>query len=178
MARNKQGLALGQKETLIGKILGYMALPFVKLALMLTNWEIHAGRAFRSIPESHREHIVVRSEKRTRSNRLDDAIIPHYASIHESLAEDRQAKKAKIQRQIDSTDPTDYEKMKQLQIQKDNVGKQRKMHTTSPLVDGHNTGLKTIYNHQGVNGVQFFRQFVNDASNDHGVKPATQQTIN
>lgn len=177
LARNEQGLALGQKETLLGKILGYMALPFVKLALMLTNWEIHAGRAFRSIPESHREHIVVRSEKSIRSNRLDDAIIPHYASIHESLADDRQAKKANIQRQIDSTDPTDYEKIKQLQTQKENVGKQRKMHTTWPLVDGHNTGLKSLYNHQGVNGVHFFRQFVDEASNDHGVKASTQQTI-
>lgn len=88
-----------ERETIRGKILGFVAKPFIKLALSLTSWEIEAGEAFRKIPAPYREYICVRSSKERRKKEapLDDALITHYASLHQALKPERTIVKRKLE---------------------------------------------------------------------------------
>ncbi|WP_298624550.1 alpha/beta fold hydrolase, partial [uncultured Legionella sp.] len=104
LERDESGAPIGHKDSIGGIILGWLAYPFVKFGVALAKWEINAGSAFKSIPNAYRDYIVVRSRKEVRGNRIDDAVIPHYASIHEELTSERQKKKAEIDEEIEKID--------------------------------------------------------------------------
>lgn len=91
----------GHQETPGKKIIGWLAKPFVKFAMALTKWEIDAARAYKKLPESHKEYMVVRSSKRNRIRDghllKDDPVIPHYASLHTSLKSERTKQKTEIE---------------------------------------------------------------------------------
>lgn len=135
----------GQNETAIGKVLGWLAWPIVKLVLVATNWEMNAGKAFKTIPEEHRDYIVVRSEKGQKINRTDDGVIPYYASIHKALTSERREKKAAIE------DP----------IEKKKYSNDRKMTTGSTYAsDGHNASWRGLHNQSLTTAHDFFGAFV------------------
>lgn len=136
----------GHVESLSNKILGWLVKPFVKLALLLVNWEIDAGSAFKSIPATYREYVVVRSRKDSRSERVDDPVITHYASIYEDLSAERCENKAKERKG------------------------ERKMETDSPWANGHVVDHREMHNRYGKSAHQFFKEFVQHAHDDHAVK--------
>ncbi|OGT46447.1 MAG: hypothetical protein A3E83_00870 [Gammaproteobacteria bacterium RIFCSPHIGHO2_12_FULL_41_20] len=94
----------GHKETRVGKVLGFLLKPFFKFILYLTQWQSNTVEAFRSIPASHKEYIVVRSSKQDRQHSshppADDHIIPHYSSLHAALKPERQQQKTRIDARI------------------------------------------------------------------------------
>lgn len=98
----------GHKESHHRKLLGWLAKPFIKLALLLTNWEINAGDAFKAIPAHDKEYTVVRTKRQERFDSiLDDTIISHYASIHAYLKNERRAQKAQMAHLLSSPAPDD-----------------------------------------------------------------------
>lgn len=180
-------IVFGYKDRKKGTILGWLAKPFVKLAVTLANWEINAGRAFKSIPELYREYIVVRTKKeiRIRDNWVDDKVIPHYASIHKALTAERRAKKVKIDREIKnladiikSTDPLakpDITKAKEYLIEaREKIKSDRKMQAYTKDVIGHNVGLNELHNRRGVSAQAFFQDFVQKAAENHAIKSAPE----
>jgi hypothetical protein len=90
----------GHTETLGGKILGEFAKPFIKIGLNLLKWEMEVADAFKTIPESHKEYIVVRSSKKDRKqygNKLkDDPVVTYYASLHVALRDERRKIKKEL----------------------------------------------------------------------------------
>ncbi|KTD31069.1 substrate of the Dot/Icm system [Legionella moravica] len=173
LEKNVFGEAIGQKETFGGKVLGWLIKPIVKLALILANWEIDAISAFKSIPNHYKEYIVVRSRKDIRQNRIDDPVIPHYASIHEGLSSERHAEKAKIDRLISAADKNDPGAIDELTTARKKAGSDRKMEASYSRSDGHNTQLYLLKNREGKSAQTFFREFVAKANEDHAVKPTT-----
>lgn len=181
LERNEEGKAIGHKESTVGRILGWLAKPFVKLGVALAKWEINAGSAFKSIPEAYREYIVVRSRKEVRGNRIDDAVIPHYASIHKELISERRAKKAEIDHEIENIDrmilkgdplakPGLTAARKELVQAREKIKSERKMETTVAHADGHNSDWASLQNRLGKSAQTFFREFVQRAEKDHAVK--------
>lgn len=77
----------GYTETWLGKCKAFLAMPFVKLGLLLSRWEIEAEKAYRSLPDDCKEYIVVKSSKQIRQNDkpIDDSVITDYASLHEAV---------------------------------------------------------------------------------------------
>lgn len=181
LKRNQHGSALGHKDSIGGIILGWLAMPFIKLAVALVKWEINAGSAFSSIPKAYREYIVVRSREEVRKRRIDDPVIPHYASIHTELAEERRKEKAAIDDEIvnlnlmikDSNPLARVElvKAKSALIQaRERIKHDRKMETDFPLMDGHNSDLTSLHNRSGKSAQTFFREFVQRVEEDHAVR--------
>ncbi len=82
-------LKSGHVESLGWKILGYMAKPFIKFALIMTKWEIEADSAYKTLPDTHKDYMVVRSSREDRrlygADIMDDPVVTHYASIHAAL---------------------------------------------------------------------------------------------
>lgn len=56
----------GYRESTAGKILGWIAYPFIRFGIGLVDWEINAGDAYQSIPEEYRQHAVARSSRADR----------------------------------------------------------------------------------------------------------------
>jgi hypothetical protein len=77
----------GYTETLLEKCKAFLAMPFVKLGLLLSKWEIEAAEAYQSLPDDCKEYMVVKSSKQIRQNvkPIDDAVITDYASLHEAV---------------------------------------------------------------------------------------------
>lgn len=71
-------------KTTGNKFIAMLMYPFIKLFLVLSQFEINAGKAFKSVPEAYRDYIVIRPLKIERS-RMFDPYMPHYASIHRML---------------------------------------------------------------------------------------------
>lgn len=185
LQRDEDGKARGHKDSLGGKILGWIIKPFVKLALALVNWEIDAGSAFKSIPEAYRDYMVVRSRKeiREKEGRIDDAVIPHYASIHKELASERRAKKAQMDKEIGSLESRIknaaslaqselIEKKEALVQAREEVKSARKMETLHPAFNGHQQYWSELHNRSGKSAQTFFRDFVQRAAKDHAVTSA------
>lgn len=181
--RDQDGRAIGHKETLGGKIFGWVIKPLVMLAVALAKWEIDAGSAFKSIPDEYKDYIVVRSRKEIRDNRIDDGVIPHYASIHKELTSDRQAKKAEIDDQIEqlndvieTADPLakpGLKDAKEALVQaREKIKSDRKMETYSQSSNGHNSDWSSLHNRSGKSAQTFFRDFVQRTADDHAVKNA------
>lgn len=173
--------AIGQKETFGGKILGWFIKPLVMMVVGLANWEINAGTAFKNIPDAYKDYIVVRSRKEIRDERIDDAVIPHYASIHKELTSDRRAKKAaidaqivhlndKIQKAEPSTIPDLISAQEKLVHAREKVKSDNKMETMWKYHDGHNSDWGLLHNRSGKSAQAFFRDFVQRTEEDHAVK--------
>lgn len=170
----------GDKESIRGIILGWLAYPFCKLALALTKWEINAGSAFKSIPEAYRDYIVVRSRKEIRvgNNCIDDDVIPHYASIHKELTSERRKKKAAIDKEIEkidksgSPDKAELAKKREILVQAKKKIKRsdNKMETAPDEEYGHNLNLDLLHNRSGKSAQAFFIEFVQRIEKDHAVK--------
>lgn len=185
LERDAFGLPIGHKDSRKGIILSLLAKPFIKIGVALVKWEINAGSAFKSIPEEYRDYIVVRSRKAKRGKRLDDAVIPHYASIHKELTSERRSKKSAIDREIRKIDnisqKANSHAKSELTIKRDHLVKtrekiksDRKMETKSPSEEGHNAGWLSISNRSGTNALTFFREFVQRAEKEHGVTNALE----
>ncbi|KTD78368.1 alpha/beta hydrolase [Legionella waltersii] len=172
-------LARGNKEPIGKQILGWMLKPIIKLAVSLVNWEISAGDAFKEIPEEFRDYMVVRSKKDIRADRLDDQVIPHYASVHEALSSERKDKKAAIDKLIKAAEKShDVEKVSRLKAERNRIKESHKMDTisTDRYAEGHNSPWNGLKNRLGTNGHEFFKAFFQRADKDHGVHE-TQQSI-
>ncbi len=88
---------IGHKETWGGKLLGYLAKPFVKFGVSLVKWEFNSGKAFRAIPLAYKDYLVVRTKYQDRTDdHQDDGVVVHYASIHAALKDKRKKYKAVI----------------------------------------------------------------------------------
>ncbi|MFI4919555.1 MAG: protein SidB [Legionellales bacterium] len=160
------------QETFGMKLLGWLAKPFIKLALILTKWEINADDAFLAIPEAHREYVLVRSPKNVRTDEvIDDSIITHYASIHAALKDERQAKKAELDAEIinNQTDqPHLNNKLTSLTEARAQF-KKRKMQNTAPNPDGHEVSMRNLLNSTAESAQTFFQNFVLNAHQDHAI---------
>lgn len=180
LKRNENGVLIGHKDSLEGRVQGCLAQPFIKFALALVKWEINAGSAFKSIPKANRDYIVVRSRKVLRGNRIDDALIPHYASIHEALTSERRMEKAKVNKEIanleriiqkaDSLAKSRLAGEKEFLIQiKEKIKSDRKMEIKSLYLDGHNSDLNSLCNRSGKSAEASFRDFFQRTEADHAV---------
>jgi pimeloyl-ACP methyl ester carboxylesterase len=101
----------GYHTSFLGRIAGWIAYPIVKLAVSLVDWDMEAGKAFRSLPVTHREHLVLRSDKHQRNpphadnpamivdTPIDDHVIRHWASIHAALRGERRPSKRALKRE-------------------------------------------------------------------------------
>lgn len=93
--RNGSEQPSGREETLGGKILGYIAKPFIKFGLSVIKWEIESADAFKAIPEEFKEYALIRTPKAQlppdNTLPIDDAVITHYGSLHVALKEQRKA---------------------------------------------------------------------------------------
>lgn len=158
-----------------------VAKPFIKFGVALAKWEINAGSAFKSIPEAYKDYIVVRSRKEIRGNRIDDAVIPHYASIHKVLTSERREKKAKIDEGIENLDniirkadplakPGLTNAREALVQAREKIKSDRKMETVTQYANGHNADWSTLHNRSGKSAQTFFREFVQRTEEDHAVK--------
>ena len=177
----RTGGASGHAETIGSTILSSIAKPFMKFALALTKWEIDAASAYKALPDTHKEYMLVRSPKAYRQEHgdevKDDPVIPHYGSLHAALKSERKAQKAtfeKIKSDMKSgVTSLTHNEMQQsfnhVQIAKDQL-KQRKMR-----LDQENKGmngsvvpmdyLKDRYT--GNDAHTFFRGFVQRATAHH-----------
>ncbi len=80
----------GHRETKTGKLLGYLAKPFIILLLKMLEWEMEAATAWKRIPEKNKTFIVARSSKldrQTNEKVLDDITISHYGSLYSAIKE-------------------------------------------------------------------------------------------
>ncbi|KTD44656.1 protein SidB [Legionella quateirensis] len=175
--KNENGDAVGHKESFGGKILGWIIKPIIKLAVNLANWEIDAIDAFKNIPKEYREYIAVRSRKEIRENRIDDPVIPHYASIHKGLSDERKAEKAKIDRLISATDKNDTRKIEELTAARKKVSSDRKMEAAYNGADGHNSDPNKLHNRFDKSAHTIFKEFVAKVKEDHGVEPTNNMTL-
>lgn len=89
------GTGTGYRSTFLGKVLGWMLAPFIKIALLCTNWEMNVGSVFKNLPWSHKEYLVAKSNKSMRTGSeppiKDDVMITDYASIHAALKSERKS---------------------------------------------------------------------------------------
>lgn len=179
LVRNQGWLSRGHKESIIGKILGWLAKPVIQFALALVNWEINAGSAFKKIPKEYRDYIVVRSKRERRADRFDDTVIPHYASIHKELTSERRANKAKTDAEIkkldetiptaDVVDKTVLTKARTALVNhRENMKSGMKMEVDTSFY-GHALPLEALHNRSGKTATTFFGEFFKRAVDDHAV---------
>ncbi len=163
----RTGRQTGHEETFGRKLLGWLFKPFIKLALLLTKWEIDADDAFKAIPDEHKEYVVVRTPRQERNRYvLDDVIIPHYASIHLALKDERRAKKAALAGNI------------QALTEIKTLFNERKMENTDLYEEnGHQVGLRHLVNRSGKTALAFFREFVQRTHEHHAIHIETSLTI-
>jgi hypothetical protein len=166
------------------RILGAVIMFFTKIGLLLTKWEMNAGKAFSKIPGEYKDYIFVRSHrdirKREGHHLIDDAVITHYASLHESSAVKAQRKefKAKLKQQVILTikqarDTPAHSEVKLAMNDFSERHQQRfrahKMGTDYPL-DGHNASERDLVNRYGETATHYFtRFFQRGAANDRSV---------
>jgi pimeloyl-ACP methyl ester carboxylesterase len=168
----------GHQESFFKKILGWIVKPILMFALALTKWEIDAASAYKGIPDTHKEYMVVRSPKNERDAKVvDDGVVTHYASLHAALKDERRAYKKKIDYTLASlSSESTYamvgnslevarEKLKEarLRIKERKMvpvsGRQWNSHCDDP------DNLKSRY--QGHTGKEFFRGFFDRAHKHH-----------
>jgi hypothetical protein len=169
-------------EPLGWKVLGWLAKPFINLGLVLSKWEIDAESAFRSLPDTHKEYMVVRSSRadRRRYGReiQDDSVITHYASIHAALKDERIAYKTSLKEIMFATRrakvPALIHKKVQKGYDKFQEAKQRlnerKMYLANEnrSSDGHNASMNLLIDrYKGNNANNFFNKFVKRANDHH-----------
>lgn len=169
LKRNEYGKK-GHQESFGRKVLGGLLKPFIKFGIVLVKWEMNAGRAYKSIPDTHKDYIVVRSSK----DGIVDHTLPHSSSVHKYLTSERRKQKAAIDKQIKAFDSTAPQRLLNNGLSREELVKARdkfkarKMKPITPGVNGHNENLENLYNRQGVNAQTFFHNFFNRAIEDHG----------
>ncbi len=91
----------GYTENPFWKFMGAISYPFIKFALVATEWDAEAATVFQETPFNHRAHTVVKSSAEIRSNfhPADDHVTSDYASMHRALKSERKALKS-----MDTTD--------------------------------------------------------------------------
>lgn len=156
----------GYRESIGGKILGWIARPIIKFALALTKWEINAADKYKKLPEKQKEYIVVKSSKtaRTKVQPVDDAIITDYGSLHTALKDENRSEKYRLDegiRRAKYFHGSNSAICKHLQLRRDHL-KARKMHlpTKYSRRDGHCADERDLFNHKGQSAVTFFHNFV------------------
>jgi hypothetical protein len=178
----------GHQETIGGKILGWFAKPFIKLFLVLSQWEMDAASAYNELPDTHKEYMVVRSSKNTRKNDShvkDNSVITHYASLHAALKEERTKKKAELDELASSLRNANTQiliKNNLDQAQK-NIAearahlRERKMQTAFSNDEGHGAPMDTLRDrYKGNTADHFFHQFFTRGQNDQHQKTAASTT--
>lgn len=147
----------GHIEPFWNRVLGAISKPFLKLALLLTGWEINAAKAFRTLPKDHKAYTVVRSPRWVRQKYgehvIDDPIITYYASMHHGLKHERRREKNKLDKayQLLSMKPTNaliQSKLKKAQEQIKTARlnfKENKMAADDAGQNGHRLKNSEIY---------------------------------
>lgn len=131
----------GYSENIYKKILGWVIKPLVKLVLVLLNWEINAAKAYKALPDTHKDYIVVRSSKEDRKNKgnqpTDDGVIVHYASLHKALKKQNRKTKRKLDEAIKNPNiPVNRDARKKF--------KERKMVASFKKEDAHIVNLSEL----------------------------------
>lgn len=87
---------------LLGRIASNTVYPLVKSLSSLSGWETDITKAYKSIPETHKNYLIVRSSKEMRKKQpmLDDGIIDYRATIHYALKPERKREKARYKLNI------------------------------------------------------------------------------
>ena len=154
------------------KLLGWIINPFVKLGLALSKWEMDAASAFKSLPDTQKEYIVVRSSRADRESTekktTDDSVITHYGSLHAALKEERSEQKAAIDAAISIINSETTHSLIQKNLEKacEHLQtakahfKERKMITTDSETEGHSENLGNLRDRfSGKNAAEFFNGF-------------------
>lgn len=98
----------GHHESFLGRVMGWIAKPFLKMAFYATQWEIDADDAFKALPDTHKDYVVIRSHEEHRkqhhldrnSRSGDDTMITYYASLHLAFKPVRRRKKNLLKKAI------------------------------------------------------------------------------
>lgn len=175
----------GHQAGNLGIFLSYLLWPFVKLSLLLTDWEIEAADTFKALPVTHREYIAVRSSKqelKKDTKITDDSGITHYASLHRALKEERRIEKTEITsardniRKLVTSNPLVNRALKKADQHFDealNYLKSRKMTAKegNKYENGHYIDLKDlICRATNQSGATFFKNFVKNTQELHNKK--------
>ncbi|MDR3491311.1 MAG: alpha/beta hydrolase [Gammaproteobacteria bacterium] len=130
----------------------------------ITNWQIDAAEAFKSIPESYKEYIVVRSPKelrfREKNCHIDDPVIFHEVSLHAALKALRKQKKLEIREKCNNPEEL-ADKLAEF--------KKRKFHTEFYASNGHSLPLKALicnYDNK-TTALNFFHMFARRSQDLH-----------
>ena len=83
-------VVIGQVRKNIGAVFSFILMPFIKLALLITNWEIDAASAYKSIPDNNREYMVVLGDNNY------DPVITTYGGLHSALNNSEQHEYSKV----------------------------------------------------------------------------------
>lgn len=164
------------------KILAVLAKPLIKLVLAVTNWEMDAGAAMRKIPGAYRDHLVIRTRREKRMPLLvDDAVIPHYASIHTALKVERKAKKKAVQQRdleksLANRDPLNPVEAEWPKV-KEGFKARKLENDVYPPEDAHTWPRVLLHNRKGTNGKTLFREFFRAANVDHGINQPPCYTL-
>ncbi len=167
----------GHRESFGRKILGFLAKPFIKLKLYLTSWEIDAASAYESLPESHKEYMLVRSRRSQRTpDRRDDPVVTHYASLHAALKSQRSTVKnnlAQASEKIITARDNAYIAQEHLQQSLNAINearsrlRERKMEPKADEDNGHAAEMDSLMTRSGLQANLFFQQFVDRAVVHH-----------
>ncbi|CDZ79463.1 Alpha/beta hydrolase family protein [Legionella massiliensis] len=159
----------GHEETFGGKLLGWLAKPFVSFAVRLVKWEMDADDAFKAIPAEYKEYMLARTRREMRTAEvLDDPVIPHYASLHAALKTERQIQKDNLDDVIATAPNATRDAAKKARASYQD----RKMENDNPRGHGHVTPMDNLHSRSGKTATTFFREFVGRAHSEHGNKPA------
>lgn len=144
--------------------LGWLVKPFIMLGIALVKWEISSAHAFKALPDSHKEYVVVRSDKQRRAEYgeylQDDPVITHYGSLHAALKSERRQQKSAIIKAINELERTD-ESIKAATRHLN----ERKM-TTAVEKNGHVVpAYELVDRYQGDNAKNFFLRFFERTQN-------------
>jgi pimeloyl-ACP methyl ester carboxylesterase len=171
----RTGYPEDRNETTYRKILGWLAKPFIMLAVAASKWEMDGYSAYQSIPDAYKEYMVVRSSRAKRvPARKDDTVIPHYASLHLALRPERRL----VKQRLDFAKNEIQSLSEQCHIIKPDLSaslakindarlrlKERKMETAADEIEGHIVNLHELTNrYNGQAGHRFFQQFVSRVS--------------
>lgn len=139
---NKDGKKSGHKETLGGKIIAFLAWPFVKAIFYLSRCEIPAAESFRSI--WNKRYITAKSpaaDIAANADIIDDSVMTHYASLPQGLPKKERDINAEV-------------------VVKAQDEKAQDIRT---IVDAHDAGMHELVHHtNNMSAKASFHQFVNE----------------
>jgi hypothetical protein len=154
----------GHTETPEGIRKGKFLMPFVKFFLVGIKWEMNVARAYRSLPETHKDYTVIRSSKAERfkygTMLKDDYSVTHYGSLHQGLKDARKAEKKILSKELMSS----YKFRNNL----------HKLVSITPVSDAHGTSLTDLRSRANRrSGYNIFGMFFNA----HQQEPVTRVAV-